>query len=55
MAKKPLEPPVAADISFRLLKFENGIVVRFTITIVEPHDNTIRVFGDDCVITLNDS
>lgn len=50
----PLSPPDAADISFGLLKFESGVVVRLSTTIVAPHDHSIRLFGDKGVLYLNE-
>lgn len=52
--EKALEPSDAADISIGILKFQDGTVARLSTTIVAPHDHTIRIFGDDGVITLND-
>lgn len=52
--EKPLEPSDAADISIGILKFQDGTVARLSTTIVAPHDHTIRIFGDDGVITLKD-
>lgn len=49
-----LEPANTADISFGILKFDSGTVVRLSTTIVAPHDHTIRLFGDKGVIYLNE-
>jgi predicted dehydrogenase len=49
-----LEPSDAADISIGVLKFQDGTVARISTTIVAPHDHTIRIFGDEGVITLNE-
>lgn len=50
----PLSPPDTADISFGILKFESGVVVRLSTTIVAPHDHSIRIFGDEGVIYLDE-
>lgn len=50
----PLSPPDTADISFGILKFESGVVVRLSTTIVAPHDHSIRIFGDKGVISLEE-
>ncbi|MFL0810267.1 MAG: Gfo/Idh/MocA family oxidoreductase [Agarilytica sp.] len=50
----PLSPPDAADISFGILKFESGVVVRLSTTIVAPHDHSIRIFGDNGVLYLDE-
>jgi len=50
----PLNPPDTADISFGLLKFESGVVVRLSTTIVAPHDHSIRLIGDKGVLYLNE-
>ena len=49
-----LSPADTADISFGILKFENGIVVRLSTTIVAPHDHSIRIFGDKGLIGLKE-
>ena len=49
-----LTPPDAADSSFGILKFESGVAVRLSTTIVAPHDHSIRIFGDKGVISLNE-
>ncbi len=49
-----LSPSDAADASFGILKFESGVVVRLSTTIVAPHDHSIRLFGDEGVIYLNE-
>ena len=52
--ERPLQPADTPDVSIATLKFNSGIVARLTTTIVAPHDHTIRIFGDDGVITLTD-
>lgn len=49
-----LSPADTADISFGILKFENGVVARLSTTIVAPHDHSIRIFGDNGVISLKE-
>ncbi len=50
----PLNPPDTADASFGILKFESGVVIRLSTTIVAPHDHSIRIFGDDGVLYLKE-
>ncbi len=50
----PLSPEDTADISFGILKFENGVVARLSTTIVAPHDHSIRIFGDKGVISVKE-
>ena len=49
-----LDPVDSADISFGLLKFDSGVVVRLSTTIVAPHDHSIRLFGDKGVLYLDE-
>lgn len=49
-----LSPAKTADISFGILKFESGVVVRLSTTIVAPHDHTIRLFGDKGVLYMKE-
>ncbi len=49
-----LDPNNAADTSIGVLKFENGVVCRLTTTIVAPHDHSIRLFGEEGVISLKE-
>ncbi len=50
----PLEPSDTADVSFGILKFENGVVARLSTTIVAPHDHAIRIFGEKGIISLDE-
>ena len=49
-----LHPSDTADLSIGILKFESGIVVRLSTSIIAPHDHSIRLFGDKGVIYLNE-
>lgn len=49
-----LNPPDTADFSVGVLKFESGVVVRLSTGIVADHDHSIRVFGDEGILYLND-
>ena len=49
-----LSPPDTADFSVGILKFESGIVVRLTTTIVGPHNHSIKVIGDKGVLEVDD-
>ncbi|MDO6586302.1 Gfo/Idh/MocA family oxidoreductase [Salipiger sp. 1_MG-2023] len=43
--------PMAPDLSVATLFFENGPVTRLTCSIVAPHDHSIRIVGDDGVLS----
>lgn len=49
-----LDPADTADISIGILKFESGVVARLSTTIVAPHDHSIRIFGDEGVLSLQE-
>ncbi|MEJ1357422.1 MAG: Gfo/Idh/MocA family oxidoreductase [Candidatus Sedimenticola sp. (ex Thyasira tokunagai)] len=49
-----LQPNDTADFSVGILRFESGIVARLTTTIVARHDHTIRIFGDNGVVSLRE-
>lgn len=44
---------MAPDFSVATLFFENGPVVRLTCSIVAPHDHSIRIVGDNGVLSCN--
>jgi predicted dehydrogenase len=44
----------AADFSVACIKFESGVVARLTCSIVAPHDHTLRIIGDDGVLSTKD-
>ena len=50
----PLTPSNTADTSIGILKFESGVVVRLTTTIVGEHDHQIRIFGEKGIISMKD-
>ncbi len=49
-----LQPANTADISIGILKFESGVVVRLSTSIIAPHDHSIRIFGDKGVLYLDE-
>lgn len=49
-----LAPPDTPDFSVGLLKFETGVVVRLTTTIVGPHNHSIQVVGDRGILEVDD-
>jgi predicted dehydrogenase len=53
-SEEPLRPPDTADVSFGVLKFESGVVARLSTTIVAPHDHSIRIIGDEGVLSVED-
>ena len=50
----PLSPADTADSSFGILKFECGVAVRLSTTIVAPHDHSVRLFGDKGMLFLKE-
>lgn len=49
-----LEPADTPDYSVGILVFANGVVARLSTTIVGPHDHSIRIIGDEGVLSLKD-
>jgi predicted dehydrogenase len=43
------------DFSVACIKFASGVVVRFTCSIVAPHDHSLRIFGDRGILSTPDS
>lgn len=50
----PLDPTDTADMSVGILKFRNGVVVRLSTTIIAERDYSLRAFGDNGVIRVED-
>ena len=44
----------AADFSVACLSFQSGVVARLTCSIVAPHDHSLRVIGDEGVLSTKD-
>ncbi|UUX96834.1 Gfo/Idh/MocA family protein [Aquabacterium sp. J223] len=51
---EPLTPPDAPDFSVACIEFDSGVVARLTCSIVAPHDHTLRVIGDEGVLSTHD-
>lgn len=49
--KLEIESP---DFSVVCIEFESGIVARVTCSIVAPHDHSIKVFGDDGILSMHE-
>ena len=49
-----LTPPDAADFSVACIKFASGVVARLTCSIVAPHDHSLRIIGDEGVMSIKD-
>ncbi|MBW4550834.1 MAG: Gfo/Idh/MocA family oxidoreductase [Aphanocapsa sp. GSE-SYN-MK-11-07L] len=45
---------VAPDFSVACIQFTSGVVARLTCSIVVPHDHTLRIVGDDGVLSTKD-
>ncbi len=43
-----------ADFSVVCLEFESGVVARLTCSIVAPHDHTLRIFGDNGILSTEE-
>lgn len=54
--KLPDEPldPLAPDFSVACIRFAGGVVARLTCGIVAPHDHSLRVIGDEGVLSTRD-
>ena len=50
----PLDPPDAPDFSVACLEFASGLVARLTCSIVAPHDHSLRIVGDEGVLSVDD-
>ena len=44
----------APDFSVVCMQFENGVVARLTCSIVAPHDHSLRIIGDDGILSTNE-
>ena len=44
----------APDFSVVCLYFESGVVARLTCSIVAPHDHSLRIFGDDGILSTKE-
>jgi predicted dehydrogenase len=45
---------IAPDFSVACITFESGVVVRLTCSIIAPHDHTLRIIGDNGVLSTKD-
>jgi predicted dehydrogenase len=43
------------DFSVAVLKFESGVVARVTCSLVAPHDHSLRIIGDEGVLSTDDT
>ena len=44
----------SADFSVACIKFASGVVVRLTCSIIAPHDHSLRIFGEEGIISIKD-
>ena len=44
----------APDFSVVCMQFENGVVARLTCSIVAPHDHSLRIIGDDGILSTKE-
>lgn len=42
------------DFSVACIRFDHGVVARLTCSIVAPHDHSLRIFGDEGVLSTNE-
>jgi predicted dehydrogenase len=49
----PLEHE-APDFSVACITFDSGVVVRLTCSIIAPHDHTLRIIGDEGILSIKD-
>lgn len=50
-----LSPPDTADFTVACIEFRSGVVARLTCSIVAPHDHSLRLIGDEGVITVEEA
>lgn len=46
--------PNGPDLTVACIQFQSGVVARLTCSIIAPHDHTLRVIGDDGILTTKD-
>jgi predicted dehydrogenase len=46
---------VAPDFSVACITFASGVIARLTCSIIAPHDHTLRIIGDEGVLSTRDS
>lgn len=44
----------APDFSVACIKFASGVVARLTCGIIAPHDHSMKIFGDEAILSIND-
>lgn len=44
----------APDFSVACIQFESGVVARLTCSIVAPHDHSLRIIGDEGILSIED-
>lgn len=45
---------IAPDFSVACIKFQSGVVARLTCSIVAPHDHSLRIFGDEGTLEIEE-
>ena len=45
----------APDFSCAIIYFRSGVVARLTCSIIAPHDHTMRIFGEDGILEIDQS
>lgn len=50
----PLDPPDTPDFSVACIVFRSGVVARLTCSIVAPYDHSIRIIGNEGVLTTEE-
>lgn len=49
-----LQPPETPDFSVACITFHSGVVARLTCSIVGPHDHSLRIVGDEGILSIHD-
>ena len=49
-----LNPHDTPDMSIGIIQFSNGVVVRLTTTIIAPHDHSIKIIGENGIISMKE-
>jgi predicted dehydrogenase len=58
IADKGVDPPLerlAPDLAVACIRFESGVVARLTCSLVAPHDHSVRIVGDEGVVSVEDT
>ncbi len=49
-----LDPPDTPDFSLACIKFRSGVVARLTCSIIAPHEHSLRIIGEEGILSIED-